>query len=207
MISDDELRQMWRGAGGEFHGPITETGTMPEARLLPFLRVLAGTRLTDPDKTALQIAQECVAGIKLTLHMQDAGQDIRGNVEIDIRTFDKQMAAISQNARVEPSEFDVRRIMVDVVPGDGSGQEVYAKSVAEVEELLTKFRDEADANAADALRWRKLVSAERIRILGTARLGQPDAHIGLEVWGVYPGDVHDGAPTLTTFVDGLQAPR
>jgi hypothetical protein len=38
--TDDELRQMWRGAGGEFHGPNVETGTMPEAALLPFLRKL-----------------------------------------------------------------------------------------------------------------------------------------------------------------------
>lgn len=39
--TDDELRTMWRAAGGEFHGPTIETGTMPEVKLLPFLRALA----------------------------------------------------------------------------------------------------------------------------------------------------------------------
>ena len=39
-MTDDELRVMWRNAGGEFHGPRIETGIMPEAKLLPFLRDL-----------------------------------------------------------------------------------------------------------------------------------------------------------------------
>ncbi len=37
-MTDDELRAMWREAGGRFHGPNIETGTMPESILLPFLR-------------------------------------------------------------------------------------------------------------------------------------------------------------------------
>jgi len=40
MMNDDELRALWRKAGGDFHGPRVETGTMPEAKLLPFLREL-----------------------------------------------------------------------------------------------------------------------------------------------------------------------
>ena len=38
--TDEALRTAWRTAGGEFHGPHIETGTMPEAKLLPFLRSL-----------------------------------------------------------------------------------------------------------------------------------------------------------------------
>ena len=38
--SDDSLRTLWRNAGGKFHGPNIETGTMPEDKLLPFLRSL-----------------------------------------------------------------------------------------------------------------------------------------------------------------------
>lgn len=38
--SDDALRALWRDAGGKFHGPNVETGTMPEDHLLPFLRGL-----------------------------------------------------------------------------------------------------------------------------------------------------------------------
>lgn len=37
--SDDFLRALWRSQGGKFHGPNVETGTMPEAKLLPFLRM------------------------------------------------------------------------------------------------------------------------------------------------------------------------
>lgn len=37
-MSDDLLRQLWRDAGGKFHGPNVETGTMPESKLLPFIR-------------------------------------------------------------------------------------------------------------------------------------------------------------------------
>lgn len=36
--SDDELREAWRNAGGSFHGPHVETGTMPETELFVFLR-------------------------------------------------------------------------------------------------------------------------------------------------------------------------
>jgi hypothetical protein len=40
LPSDDLLRAQWMAAGGEFHGPNVETGTMPETLLLPFLRAL-----------------------------------------------------------------------------------------------------------------------------------------------------------------------
>lgn len=39
---DDLQREFWRSKGGEFHGPNVETGTMPEAKLLPLLRTLRG---------------------------------------------------------------------------------------------------------------------------------------------------------------------
>lgn len=39
-MTDHELRDFWRKAGGNFHGPYIETGTMPESQLLPFLRSL-----------------------------------------------------------------------------------------------------------------------------------------------------------------------
>lgn len=40
VVDDAALRKMWRDAGGEFHGPTIETGTMPENKLLVFLRGL-----------------------------------------------------------------------------------------------------------------------------------------------------------------------
>lgn len=39
-IDDDSLRAFWRKNGGEFHGPIVEHGSIPEAKLLPLLRSL-----------------------------------------------------------------------------------------------------------------------------------------------------------------------
>ena len=42
-MTDNGLRDVWRNAGGQFHGPNIETGTMPEAKLLPFLRWLLST--------------------------------------------------------------------------------------------------------------------------------------------------------------------
>lgn len=65
------------------------------------------------------------------------------------------------------------------------------------------------AERADAMRWRKLVGCERIRLLGSARLGAPDAHIGLELWGTFPPvndieGVHTSSrDALLAFVDGL----
>lgn len=45
-----------------------------------------------------------------------------------------------EQAEAVPSDCDVRKIMLDVVPGeDGMGREVYAKNVSEVLALLTKM--------------------------------------------------------------------
>lgn len=38
--TDNCLREYWRRLGGDFHGPNVETGTMPEAKLLPMLKYL-----------------------------------------------------------------------------------------------------------------------------------------------------------------------
>jgi hypothetical protein len=40
-LTEEHLRALWVSRGGRFHGPNVETGTMPEAQLLPFLRALA----------------------------------------------------------------------------------------------------------------------------------------------------------------------
>lgn len=39
-IPDIDLKTWWVLRGGDFHGPTIETGTMPEAKLLPLLREL-----------------------------------------------------------------------------------------------------------------------------------------------------------------------
>lgn len=45
---------------------------------------------------------------------------------------------------------------------------------------LTKRLKNAD-------RWEALVNQGRIRILGSARLGEDNQHLGLEIWENYPG--------------------
>lgn len=45
--TDDDIRRIWRDAGGRFHGPNIETGTMPESQLLPFLRSLLSPTAKD----------------------------------------------------------------------------------------------------------------------------------------------------------------
>lgn len=42
--TDNELKVMWYDAGGSFHGPNIETGSMPESKLIPFLRKLIKTK-------------------------------------------------------------------------------------------------------------------------------------------------------------------
>ncbi len=37
-ITDAEILAMWLAAGGTFHGPITETATMTEAKIIDFIR-------------------------------------------------------------------------------------------------------------------------------------------------------------------------
>lgn len=46
VLCDSDLRAIWRSKGGSFHGPNVETGTMPEAQLLPWLCELLGGRLS-----------------------------------------------------------------------------------------------------------------------------------------------------------------
>ena len=40
-MTDGQARSWWLGNGGSFHGPKSETATMPEAELLPLLRKMA----------------------------------------------------------------------------------------------------------------------------------------------------------------------
>lgn len=53
-ISDEQLIRLWESAGGSFHGPNAETGTIPQEQLLPFLRRLLPTteRQTPPNLAA-----------------------------------------------------------------------------------------------------------------------------------------------------------
>lgn len=56
---------------------------------------------------------------------------------------------VSSQPTTDPApEFDVRKILLDVVPGDGSGFEVYAKNVADVERVLADMGDKLECYQA-----------------------------------------------------------
>lgn len=80
----------------------------------------------------------------------------------DIDGTDWQTLESAEGEFILSSDYDalqalsVTNILLDVVPGDGMGQEVYAKSVAEVEATLTKsWQDfETATDERDALKHR-----------------------------------------------------
>ena len=49
-MTDNDLRALWHAAGGYFHGPHVESGTMPEDKLLAFLRGLIEAEPIIPSK-------------------------------------------------------------------------------------------------------------------------------------------------------------
>jgi len=63
----------------------------------------------------------------------DRGLTVRGEIlaELDKATSDATAQA-AQGEPVVPPELDVRRILLDIVPGDGDGFEVYAKTIDDV---------------------------------------------------------------------------
>lgn len=78
----------------------------------------------------------------------------------------KALAASPQPTATQPvaSEFDVRRILLDIVPGDGDGLEVYAKSAQDVERKLTEMGQRIeDLESATPTQAEAMVAAERNR--------------------------------------------
>jgi hypothetical protein len=81
-----------------------------------------------------------------------------------------------------------------------------AEVVEKLNSLRREYLDLKEENKKlkkDAERWRALTSLDRIRILGTARLGKERQHIGLELWEFHsPTSTQASAKErLTTFID------
>lgn len=83
----------------------------------------------------------------------NTGDDVRAaiyhsiSVDIQQNMIPSVIRELSQSLRPaqqpfnddEFSKYDVRKILLDVVPGDGSGSEVYAKSIEDVKNKLTEL--------------------------------------------------------------------
>jgi hypothetical protein len=109
-------------------GPSALDGDVPV-----YIEPQSAAQGDEPDYLATKIALECHANLL-------SG----GRVEFDgaaWAAFKQRIAALSRQPSVPaiPEDCDVRKIMLRVVPGDGSGHEVYAKNVAEVEAVLSEM--------------------------------------------------------------------
>lgn len=88
-------------------------------------------------------------------------------------------------AQAIPTDCDVRKIMLDIVPGDGSGFEVFAENVGQVVDKLTELAVRAEEAESKLAQWgytkadpvrNNPVSALAIRILvESGRVTQADA--------------------------------
>lgn len=82
---------------------------------------------------------------------------------VSIKDFDRVTAE-----RDAALGLSVTKIMLDIVPGyDGMGEEVYAKSVEDIEHAFTKLYDEVErlTDQRDALQQRLTAADERVHVL------------------------------------------
>lgn len=136
----------------------------------------------------------CIAlGEAVTLLLQES-EAIRANLTGALEAEVAARKAAEERVCLLEDEF--AQVLRDC---DARGIPVFAYRYDRIVELLAQLD-------ADAARWRALLGCERIRVIGSARLGQPDGHIGLELWGTYPdaGPQDSGRAALTTFADGLR---
>ena len=108
----------------------------------------------------------------------------------------------------------------DEAPEEPSGDE--QRSILSLTRRVTELDDEngrlkaqlrATASgegsvAKDAARWRKLMDCERFRFIGSGALGEPYAHISIELWGKYasafdPNADAEARAAFHRFIDGL----
>lgn len=144
---DFELRGMWYGAGGTFHGPNIETGTMPEARLLPFLRSLlrqgaqpaanaepvATTGRTHTLKTDPAMFQAVLDGAKtFEIRLDDRGFQVGDGLLL--RETTQTGAAIKGGAPLEYTGRQCHKVISHVLTGYGLAKDwcclSFAASVA-----------------------------------------------------------------------------
>lgn len=69
---------------------------------------------------------------------------------------------------------------------------------------MTKYLSKILRMIESSQRWEALMSSERIRVIGSAQLGNKHQHLGLELWETYPGTIKDGRQDLILYVDGIR---
>lgn len=58
----------------------------------------------------------------------------------------------------------------------------------------------------DAAKWRALLSCGRMRVIGSAGIGTPHAHIGMEFWSEHPEPTTEySSEQFSRFIAGLAA--
>lgn len=82
------------------------------------------------------------------VYMTAETHDLAEEIERQVAPLDAEIARLQAQV-AELQALSVKNIMIAVVPGDGSGEEVYAQSVADVEALLFRFYERAEE--ADSL--------------------------------------------------------
>lgn len=116
-----------------------------------------------PSQPTLQAAAQAVLDRWDSPRWKWQSQSPTADLMADLR---KALAASPQPTATQPvaSEFDVRRILLDIVPGDGDGLEVYAKSAQDVERKLTEMGQRIeDLESATPTQAEAMVAAERNR--------------------------------------------
>ncbi len=119
----------------------------------------------------------------------------------------KPMWSYMEKEQAEGRTNRERVIQMNPALGAPYGEKITPEEVVEAQLI----KDRVLQQIVDARRWRSLMACERIRVLGTGSLGEKYAHIGLEIWGQYPGlNEHDlraiaaARECLTRFVDGVE---
>jgi hypothetical protein len=79
----------------------------------------------------------------------------------------QQSRAASPQAMAIPDDCDVRKILLRVVPGDGSGHEVYARNVADVEELLSDMGERLEATATQPAQTERALTDVQVAAIMT----------------------------------------
>jgi hypothetical protein len=97
------MRAIWIGFGGDFHGPIVETGTMPEVKLLPLL-----AELRDAASDAIRLHKDKCDALDRIRELEAALADLMTDVGKFYwdRDFDIQMSLAKARKSVPPKGDD-----------------------------------------------------------------------------------------------------